>query len=351
MISFLIFIKSRTDGNTEDLKEKFLEYCNENQKNESIQTQLLELYADKMFKLAEVESKEVKIEGEIKKYYDLFMNIIESDDSVYNKKKILQHIDKSWLFEAKIFLYSQLNEHDKALQELFNQAKITGKYDEIEKFCQKNVTNHHEIFQDFYKLLSKEVYESQEKIDKHYEVIAEKKAKLQNDSSNMLVTERTELDKEIKKLEDDIKDYEKWKEPFEKEMLHLLETHGKIDEIDPIKALELANEHWNVCDKNNEFFNYLMNVVKEFTISGNKYKITKSLSDIGLVYKEQEAYEYKKKNVTIDSDKSCDLCKKKIGSTIFVIYPNMKVYHSKCAPNPNIDPMTGVDFSKIKYVE
>ena len=345
------FIKSRTDGNTEDLKEKFLEYCNENQKNESIQTQLLELYADKMFKLAEVESKEVKIEGEIKKYYDLFMNIIESDDSVYNKKKILQHIDKSWLFEAKIFLYSQLNEHDKALQELFNQAKITGKYDEIEKFCQKNVTNHHEIFQDFYKLLSKEVYESQEKIDKHYEVIAEKKAKLQNDSSNMLVTERTELDKEIKKLEDDIKDYEKWKEPFEKEMLHLLETHGKIDEIDPIKALELANEHWNVCDKNNEFFNYLMNVVKEFTVSGNKFKITKSLSEIGLVYKEQEAYDYKKKNVTIDSDKLCDLCKKKIGSTIFVIYPNMKVYHSKWAPNPNIDPMTGVDFSKIKYVE
>ena len=345
------FIKSRTDGNTEDLKEKFLEYCNENQKNESIQTQLLELYADKMFKLADVESKEVKIEGEIKKYYDLFMNIIESDDSVYNKKKILQHIDKSWLFEAKIFLYSQLNEHDKALQELFNQAKITGKYDEIEKFCQKNVTNHHEIFQDFYKLLSKEVYESQEKIDKHYEVIAEKKAKLQNDSSNMLVTERTELDKEIKKLEDDIKDYEKWKEPFEKEMLHLLETHGKIDEIDPIKALELANEHWNVCDKNNEFFNYLMNVVKEFTVSGNKFKITKSLSEIGLVYKEQEAYDYKKKNVTIDSDKLCDLCKKKIGSTIFVIYPNMKVYHSKCAPNPNIDPMTGVDFSKIKYVE
>ena len=55
--------------------------------------------------------------------------------------------------------------------------------------------------------------------------------------------------------------------------------------------------------------------------------------------------------MTIDSDKSCDLCKKKIGSTIFVVYPNMKVYHSKCAPNPNIDPVTGVDFSKKKYVE
>ena len=345
------FSKTRTDGNTEDLKEKFLEYCNENQKNANYQTQLLELYADKMFKLAGVENKEVKIEGDVKRYYDLFQKIIESEDSVYNKSKILTHIENSWLFKAKIFLYSQLNEHDKALQELFNQAKTTGKYNDIEDFCKQNVYNHHEIFQDFYKLLSKEVQECQEIINKNKEKIFEKKTLLEKNANDMEINEKTELERDIKKLEEEIKNNEKRKEPFEKEMLNLLEKHGKIDEIDPIKALELANEHWNVCDKNNEFFNYLVGVIKEYTISSNKYKITKSLSEIGLIYKEKEAYEYKKKNVTIDSDKSCDLCKKKIGSTIFVIYPNMKVYHSKCAPNPNIDPMTGVDFSKIKYVE
>ena len=345
------FSKTRTDGNTEDLKEKFLEYCNENQKNANYQTQLLELYADKMFKLAGVENKEVKIEGDVKRYYDLFQKIIESEDSVYNKSKILTHIENSWLFKAKIFLYSQLNEHDKALQELFNQAKTTGKYNDIEDFCKQNVYNHHEIFQDFYKLLSKEVQECQEIIDKNTEKIFEKKTLLEKNANDMEINEKTELERDIKKLEEEIKNNEKRKEPFEKEMLNLLEKHGKIDEIDPIKALELANEHWNVCDKNNEFFNYLVGVIKEYTISSNKYKITKSLSEIGLIYKEKEAYEYKKKNVTIDSDKSCDLCKKKIGSTIFVIYPNMKVYHSKCAPNSNIDPMTGVDFSKIKYVE
>ena len=345
------FSKTRTDGNTEDLKEKFLEYCNENQKNANYQTQLLELYADKMFKLAGVENKEVKIEGDVKRYYDLFQKIIESEDSVYNKSKILTHIENSWLFKAKIFLYSQLNEHDKALQELFNQAKTTGKYNDIEDFCKQNVYNHHEIFQDFYKLLSKEVQECQEIIDKNTEKIFEKKTLLKKNENDMEINEKTELERDIKKLEEEIKNNEKRKEPFEKEMLNLLEKHGKIDEIDPIKALELANEHWNVCDKNNEFFNYLVGVIKEYTISSNKYKITKSLSEIGLIYKEKEAYEYKKKNVTIDSDKSCDLCKKKIGSTIFVIYPNMKVYHSKCAPNSNIDPMTGVDFSKIKYVE
>ena len=344
------FSKNRTDGKNEDLKEKFLEYCNENLKNANYQTQLLQLYADKMFKLAGRDTKEVKIEGEIKRYYDLFMKIIESEDSVYNKKNILDYIDKSWLFKPKIYLYSQLNEHDKALQELFNQSKLKREFEDIEEFCQHNVFTHHEIFQDFYKLLSKEVHENQEKIDKNLEEIAEKKNKLEK-NSKILITEKTALENEIKKLEEDNKGFEKWKEPFEQEMLKLLQNHGKIDEIDPIKALELANEHWNVCDKNNEFFNYLMDVVKEYTVSGNKYKITKNLSEIGLVYKEKESYEYKKKNVTIDSDKSCDLCKKKIGSTIFVVYPNMKVYHSKCAPNPNIDPMTGVDFSKIKYVE
>jgi excinuclease UvrABC ATPase subunit len=161
---------------------------------------------------------------------------------------------------------------------------------------------------------------------------------------------KNNLEEQIKSLKENIQKDEESKEPFEKEMLNILKNHGKIDELDPIKALEFANDHWNVC-ADNEFFDYLMDVVKEYTVSGNEYKITKNLSEIGLIYKEKEAYDYKKKNVTIDSDKACDLCKKKIGPTLFVVYPNLKVYHAKCAPNANIDPMTGVDFSKKKYVE
>jgi hypothetical protein len=303
-----------------------------------------------MFKMAKQDTKDVKIEGDLKKYYDSFMNIIESEDSVYNKKAILEYIEKSWLIKPKVYLYTQLNEHDKSLKELFNLAKISGKYKEIEDFCQKIAYTNPEIYQDLYKLLSQEVRENQEKIDKNLEIIAEKKIKIEKNPS-FLLSEKTEIEMEIKKIEEENKSLEQWKEPFEKEMLNLLEQHGKIDEIDPIKALELANEHWNVCDKNNEFFNYLMNIIKEYTYNGNKYKLAKNFSEVGLIYKEIESYDFKKKYVTIDSDKSCDLCKKKIGSTIFVVYPNLKVYHSKCAPNPNIDPVTGVDFSKKKYVE
>ena len=133
-------------------------------------------------------------------------------------------------------------------------------------------------------------------------------------------------------------------------MLRILKKFGTIKNIDPLFALNFANDHWNICESN-EFFSYLMNIVREYTVEGNKYKIGKNLSEMGLVYKEKEAYEFKKKYVTIDSEKTCDFCKKKIGNTIFVVYPNLRVYHSKCAVNLSIDPMTGVDFSKKKYVE
>ena len=168
--------------------------------------------------------------------------------------------------------------------------------------------------------------------------------------SRNLLKKKKNIEKQIKQYEEEIKKNEESKAPYEQEMLNILKRHGKIEELNPIKALEYANDYWNVCESN-EFFDYLMDVVKEYTVSGNKYKITKNLSEIGLIYKEKEAYEYKKKYVTIDSEKTCDLCKKKIGTTIFVIYPNLRVYHSKCAQNANIDPMTGVDFSKKKYIE
>ena len=344
------FNKNRTDGKIEDLKEKFLEYCNNNQKTENYQTQLLQLYADKLFKLAGHEKKPEKLEGEIGRYYNLFMEIIQSEDSVYNKKTILDYINNSWLFKPRIYLYSQLKEYDLAMKDLFIQAKDEKSFKDIEEFCQANESTHHEIFQDLYKYLSKEVREYQERIDENLQKLDDIEKKLKNENYMDKDENKNNLEEEIKSLKENIQKDEESKEPFEKEMLNILKNHGKIDELDPIKALEFANDHWNVC-ADNEFFDYLMDVVKEYTVSGNEYKITKNLSEIGLIYKEKESYEFKKKNVTIDSDKACDLCKKKIGSTIFVVYPNLKVYHSKCASSPNIDPLTGVDFSKKKYIE
>ena len=79
--------------------------------------------------------------------------------------------------------------------------------------------------------------------------------------------------------------------------IRILKVYGTIDNLDPLFALNYANEHINICE-NNDFFNYLSNIIKEYTEEGNKYKITKNLTQMGLVYKEKEDTENTdKKNI------------------------------------------------------
>ena len=166
----------------------------------------------------------------------------------------------------------------------------------------------------------------------------------------MTEEEKKKNNDEMVKLKDEINNLNEMKNPFEEEMLRLLKNYGSIQNLDPLFALNYANEHINVCE-NNDFFNYLTNVITEFTEERNKFKITKNLSEMSALYKETELMDYKKRNVLIDSNKICDLCKKKIGNTHFVIYPDLKVYHSRCIRNISIDPLTGVDFSKKKCLK
>ena len=343
-------------GESGTLKEKFLEYCNQNNKTENFQTQLLLLYADKMFNYIPKDKTDVNVEndlqGDLKKSYETFLKIIKEPNSCYNKRTILEYIEKSWLKEPKIFLYSQLKEHDLALTELFNNAKLTNKFDDIEKYCKENTKSKPDIFQNFYKLLSDIVKnECQNNIDKNLEEIDKIEKKIIG-TSQLQITEmdKKEYNNQIDKLKEEIKKLEAIKKPYEDEMLKLLKVYGTIDNLDPLFALNYTNEHINICE-NNDFFNYLTNIVTEYTEEGSKYKITKNMTQMGLVFKEKESADFKKKYVTIDSEKTCDLCKKKIGNALFVIYPNLRVYHTKCASNFNVDPITGVDFSKKKYIE
>ena len=57
-------------------------------------------------------------------------------------------------------------------------------------------------------------------------------------------------------------------------MLKILKVYGTIENLDPLFVLNYANEHINLCE-NNDFFNYLTNVITEYTEEGDKYKISK----------------------------------------------------------------------------
>ena len=135
--------------------------------------------------------------------------------------------------------------------------------------------------------------------------------------------------------------------------MYILTEHGGIDDIDPLVALSYIGDNTNICDIGDEnlFYNYLEKVISDYTIKGNKYKVAKNLSEMSLIYKEKEALDYKNRFVTIDNDKICDLCKKKIGGAMFVVYPNLKVCHSKCATNPSVDPTTGINFTKKNILD
>ena len=326
-----------------NLEEKFLEYCNENQPSTEYQTQLLQKYIKKIFSYKPKSNMPDKIEGELKNYYDTFVKIIYDPKSCYDKRIILDSISGSWLKEPIKYLYSQLKEHNKALDELFNDSKTTLSFTDLEKYCKENISTRPEIYQDFYQILSNYVKnECQTAIDKTLEEI-EKINKLTE-------SEKTKYEDRIKQLKEEIKRLEDLKKPYEQEMLKILKNYKNWKNIDPLVALNYANENWNVLE-NNDFFNYLSNVVRDYIINGKKYKIAKNISEIGAVYKEKEALEFQKKYVTIDSEKTCDLCKKKIGNTLFLIYPNLRVYHAKCAPDQSIDPTTGVDYRKKRYFE
>ena len=331
-----------SDSNN-NLEEKFLEYCNANQPSTEYQTQLLQKYVNKIFSYKPKNSMPEKIEGELKNYYDTFVKIVLDPKSVYDKRVILDSIVGSWLKEPIKYLYSQLKEHNKALNELFNDAKTTLSFADLENYCKENISTGPEIYQDFYKILSNYVKEEcQSIIDQNLKEID--KINELNESEKQNYNDRiSQLKEEIKRLED-------LKKPYEQEMIKILKNYKNWKNIDPLVALNYANEDWNVLE-NNDFFNYLSNVVKDYIIEGKKYKIAKSISEIGAVYKEKEAYELQKKYVTIDSEKTCDLCKKKIGNTLFLVYPNLRVYHAKCAPDQSIDPTTGVDYRKKRYFE
>ena len=168
------------------------------------------------------------------------------------------------------------------------------------------------IFQNFYKLISELIKNDyQDKIDKILgEIDKIEKKLISSTQENMTESEKKEYNEQILKFKEEIKNLEEKKKPLEDEMLRILKNYGSINNLDPLYTLNYANEHINVCE-NNEFFNYLSNIITEITEERNKYKITKNLSQISSFYKEKETMDLKKRYVIVDSNKICALCKKK----------------------------------------
>ena len=307
-------------------QERFLNFINKNPKyaNEKYQTKLIDLYIERMFDKCQKDNPTLPTDPTQKKQYEDLQEMIKTY-TLYNKQHVLDYVKNSWMIEIEIYLYTQLGKYNLAEEKLIEIGKIKGDFQEVKDFCKKNISHHKGLYNDLFKKLCDDYKSIQKGNDKGTEKLTSLiKTEIQN-ILYMFVNNKL-IDKN---------------DPQGKELL--LE---KFEILDPFLVLNEIPQNWNINDK--IIYEYLNLVLIEYTHINNKYKILKNSCDMDLAYKKKELAECRNKNVVIDNDTFCELCRKKIGTTIFVVYPNMKIYHSKCAPNPSVCPITKEDFSKKK---
>lgn len=305
-------------------QERFLNYINKNPKyaNEAYQTKLIDLYIERIFDKCQRDNPTSPTDPDLKKQYEDLLEIIKSY-TLYNKQHVLDYIKNSWMIDIEIFLYTQLGKYNLAEEKLIEIGKNKGDLQEVKDFCKKNILNHKDLYNDLFKILCDDYKNIQKGNDKTAEKLA------------------TLLESEIKNILSMFINNKLIDQKNQKGYLI-----QKFEILDPFLVLNELPQNWNINDK--IIYDYLNLVLIEYTHLNNKYKILMNSCDMALAYKKKELADCKNKNVVIDNDTICELCRKKIGTTIFVIYPNMKIYHSKCAPNPSVCPITKEDFSKKK---
>ena len=319
-----IIVSVDKDYSNLNLKEKFLEfYIEKGCTNERYHTILCDIYIEKLFKQKRPDTPVDNSihEGNVKIYLERFTRVLKTSN-YYNKTHILDKIKDSWLIDLEVYLYSQLNMHNEAISKLIAIGVGEENFDKVETYCLEVETTRGDLFGEMFKILAN-----------HYKTSI---SALSNYSINnpKVETERFMVERQAN--------------TYKKQMLNVLKKYGENPQLDPFMVIEVLPAEWTLTEQ--VLYDYLIKIMKTYNHMSNKYKIARSLSEMACLYKEKEIIEAKNKSVTISNDTYCELCKKKIGSTIFVVYPNMRIYHTKCSQNMSICPTTRVDFSKKSFL-
>ena len=329
-------------------KELFLKLLCEDKKysnysNEKHQTLYLELLLNKLFSEVKKEyipppkTKDLKeYEGLPNKYKDfkeLFTKFTK-----YNKVRLLDLIKDSWMYDIIIYLLTETQKYSEAIQKLVELVKSNHKdFKDIREYCKNNYKNDINIFKEYFTIL-KENYDN-DNIE-------------ENDNNKKKEEMKQKFKKEMLKILElfisgELLDEEMKKNKNKLELLNLL---------NPKDILQLIPNDWKLnepLEENNKdktLFNVLRFYLKEYAIINNNYKRLENLSKMDLIYKQLKLYELRDKHVLLDINTSCYLCNKKIqNNTVFLVYPNGHIYHSRCSPDLHIEIKTGRNFENFDY--
>ena len=324
-------------------KEIFLQkLCDDkkfsNYSNEKYQTLYLELLINKIFKEVDKnyippkkgqednlnqEDKFIKIQ---KKYNDV--QALFKRYTKYNKSTLLNLVKDSWMYDINISLLTETFQYEGAIKKIIELVKTKHKdFKDAREYCKKNYKNCVGIFQNYFRIL-KENYDIGDDTTKN-DFKKEMLKILELFIKGELLDEETQ--KSLNKLE-------LLNILTPKEILNLIPKDWKLNEpLDP-------------RDKDKTLFNLIRFYLKEYAIINNNYKRLENLAKIDLIYKKLKLYDLRDKHVVLDMNTSCYLCNKKIPSnTVFVVYPNGHIYHSRCSPDLHIEIKTGRNFENFDY--
>ena len=341
-IDSFIEILNDIDKNSQNVtskKELFLKLLCEDKKysnysNEKNQTAYMELLLNKLFSEVGKEKIPPKKGQNVNEYeglpddYKNFKKLF-TEFKKYNKSHLLNLIKDSWMYDIIIYLLTETQKYEEAIEKLVELVKTGHKdFDDIKEYCKTNYKNDIDIFKKYFKILKKN-YDDKE--------IAAMKPKFKKEMLKILelFVNGKLLDEEDKKNKNKL------------ELLNLL---------NPKNILELIPDDWKLNepldenDKDKTLFNLLRFYLKEYAIINNNYKRLENLAKMDLIYKQLKLYELRDKHVLLDNESNCYLCKKKIqNNTVFLVYPNGHIYHSRCSPDLHIEIKTGRNFENFDY--
>ena len=330
-------LDKNSDGNSK--KELFLKLlCEEkkysNYSNEKNQTSYMELLLNKLFDEVKrdyvpppkkKDSKEYEgLPNSYKDFKELFTRFKN-----YNKEKLLNLIKDSWMYDIIIYLLTETQKYNEAIQKLVELVKNYHKnFEDIREYCKINYQNDNNIFKQYFTIL-KQNYEDESLKD--LQPIFKKE---------MLKMLELFINGEL--LDEDVKN--------NKNKLELLNL------MNPKDILQLIPNDWKLSEpldeksKDKTLFHLLRYYLKEYAIINNNYKRLENLAKMDLTYKQLKLYELRDKHVLLDINTSCYLCNKKIqNNTVFLVYPNGHIYHSRCSPDLYLEIKTGKNFKNFDY--
>ena len=319
-------------------KESFLKLLCEDKKysnysNDKYQSMYMELLSDNLFNEVKKDyvpppkSKDSpEYEGLPKRYKD-FKELC-TKFTKYRKNDLLAKIKDSWMFDIEIYLYTELQKYNEAIQKLVELVKSNHKdFEDIREYCKTNYPNDANIFKQYFQNLKKNYDENNDEMKMNF--------KREMLKILELFVNGELLDEEVKKNKNKL------------ELLNLLDPQEILGSIPNDWKL---NEPLDEKNKDKTLYNLLRFYLKEYAIINNNYKRLENLAKMDLIYKQMKLHELRDKHVFLDINTSCYLCNKKIqNNTVFLVYPNGHIYHSRCSPDLHIEIKTGRNFENFDY--